>query len=400
MTFAALLFGCACQQQHGPGIATLLERDNAKFGRVLAHAEPLRLQILVSEVRSDGRGQAYLARSGFRVDAEYFYPASTVKLCAIVAAAQLIEAAAARTGLPVTFDTPLVIHPLRPGDAVESRDDTNLDSGTLTTGHEIRKIGLVSDNAAFNRLYDLVGPQQLNQAMHDAGLSSVSITHRLSVARTPDENRRAPRVDLVTSRGVFTIPSRAWDRVATAPSIPGLHIGAGYIRADQLINEPMDFSFRNRIALRDLQDLLVLLVRPDVDIALPPLALSKEHRSAILDALTTYPADSSNPIYPRDAYPNDWGKPLLPGVLRVVDAPSVRYVNKVGQAYGFTIDNAYIENTRTGRAVFVTVAIYTNADGILNDDAYQYAEVAQPFMADLGEVVSRAYLCEPARGNR
>ena len=31
--------------------------------------------------------------------------------------------------------------------------------------------------------------------------------------------------------------------------------------------------------------------------------------------------------------------------------------------------------------------LYTNADGVLNDDAYEYEQVADPFMADLGQVV-------------
>lgn len=34
--------------------------------------------------------------------------------------------------------------------------------------------------------------------------------------------------------------------------------------------------------------------------------------------------------------------------------------------------------------------LYTNADGVLNDDEYEYETVADPFLADLGEVVARA----------
>jgi hypothetical protein len=48
----------------------------------------------------------------------------------------------------------------------------------------------------------------------------------------------------------------------------------------------------------------------------------------------------------------------------------------------------------------VTVTIYTNADGILNDDQYEYATVAEPFLADLGEWVARRWLQDPPGSTR
>jgi hypothetical protein len=40
----------------------------------------------------------------------------------------------------------------------------------------------------------------------------------------------------------------------------------------------------------------------------------------------------------------------------------------------------------------VAAAIYTNSDGVLNDDRYDYESVALPFMAELGEIVAREWL--------
>ena len=39
------------------------------------------------------------------------------------------------------------------------------------------------------------------------------------------------------------------------------------------------------------------------------------------------------------------------------------------------------------RQFFLTATIYTNADGILNDDKYEYATVALPFYTALGEAL-------------
>jgi hypothetical protein len=90
-------------------------------------------------------------------------------------------------------------------------------------------------------------------------------------------------------------------------------------------------------------------------------------------------------------------KPLLAGVSRVWPKKRFSLLSKAGRAYGFSVDNAYIVDQDTGRGVFVAAAIYTNADGILNDDAYDYQAVADPFFSNLGEVVARTFL-ERAEG--
>lgn len=43
----------------------------------------------------------------------------------------------------------------------------------------------------------------------------------------------------------------------------------------------------------------------------------------------------------------------------------------------------------TGQGFFLSAVIYTNANGILNDDKYEYENVADRLMADLAEMVAR-----------
>ena len=38
--------------------------------------------------------------------------------------------------------------------------------------------------------------------------------------------------------------------------------------------------------------------------------------------------------------------------------------------------------------------LYTNPDGILNDDRYAYEELAEPFLDDVAETIVRAVLTE------
>eukprot|EP01018_Ginkgo_biloba_P014892 Gb_40177 [translate_table: standard] len=64
-------------------IEKLLKANRAKFGLITDNAERFRFQVLVSEVAHDQ--QPRFVRYAYRVDNEYFYPASAIKLCAAVA---------------------------------------------------------------------------------------------------------------------------------------------------------------------------------------------------------------------------------------------------------------------------------------------------------------------------
>lgn len=394
LTAIAMLAGCAARG--GPTIDEVLRAHPEVLGTLPLSPEAHRVQIALAEV-VDGGGRMTLRRSGYRVGAEYVYPASTIKLCAAIAALQVLEELNAgdevRSGRvpPVTIDSPLRFHPLFAGEQVRDRDATNLQGGGITLRHEIRKLFLVSDNEAFNRLYEFVGHRELNERMRGLGLASTVLNHRLSVARSPEENRRTPRIDILGSDGavVRTRPERMSDLIITNPDVPGLRVGEAFARGgNEIVMEPMDFTARNGMSLIDLQDLLILLARPEIDLGKGPLRLSDEHRRFLLDSMAEYPGDSSNPRYDRSKYPDDWGKFFLPGMQRVPGGRGVTIHNKVGQAYGFTLDNACIvEAGPGGRTFFLAATIYTNADGVINDNVYEYDTVAFPFMARLGEAV-------------
>ena len=64
---------------------------------------------------------------------------------------------------------------------------------------------------------------------------------------------------------------------------------------------------------------------------------------------------------------------------------NIRIYNKVGMAYGFLIDNAYIIDTDKGVEFFLSAVIYVNSNGVLNDDDYEYDELGLPFLSVLGQ---------------
>ncbi len=369
-------------------IAALLARGTPLMRRVFARAREHRLQILLSHVPQAGR-DVPLHTHAFRADAEYFYPASTVKLCAAVAALRTLARLRAQTGRPVRADTPVVIHPCFADERTLRRDATNRDAGVITVAHEIRKACLVSDNPSHNRLLALIGHRELNHCMWQLGLKSVRLHHRLSEARTPAQNRRTGRVDLLVADGgpPLIVPARRSTLLIDNAGLRGLLVGRKHITpSGRPVSGPMPFLHKNRISLRDLHRLLLMVARPDLA---PGLDLAPAHRAALLHALTTPPRKSRNPRYAARAHPDHRTKLLLPGLARV-DRPSRwRITSKLGQAYGFTTENALVVHTPTGRAFALAATLYANASGIMNADTYDDTTVAEPFMADLGEAVGR-----------
>lgn len=374
--------GCSTGEGGNPIRARLAARPEA-FGEVLRDPEAFRVQVAVAKVERTADGRPTLRRMTWRCGAEYFYPASTVKLLGAVAALDKLRDLRAATGNPlVNADAAMRIAPLFDGDRPQDLEPSNKDGGCITVQHEIRRIMLVSDNEAYNRLYDLVGVDELNDRMHRAGLSSVRLSHRLSDPRPIPDQSHTAAITLRTPLGDVEVPAR--DGRAVEPLHErGVMVGEGMMTRGGVVKGPVDFSRRNRVSLLDLQDALIMITRPDIDLGGRAFTLDDVDRLRLTFPMEQYPRESPNPVLDDPHFTDEYCKFFLPGLRAWRPERRLRVLNKVGQAYGFTIDNAYIEDPVTGEAFFLAACIYTNADGVLNDDRYEYATVAEPFMAAL-----------------
>ncbi len=64
----------------------------------------------------------------------------------------------------------------------------------------IKKIFLVSDNDAFNRLYEFLGPEYINEELHRRGYNDAQIIHRLEISLSEDENRHTNPVKFLDKK--------------------------------------------------------------------------------------------------------------------------------------------------------------------------------------------------------
>jgi hypothetical protein len=384
-----VMIACELPRERASGPMEAILRSHPGLEQVLEAAPDYRLQAVLGLVEPGPDGRPRLVQHGFRLGAEYFYPASSVKLFAAVAALERLADLRQQTGLTLDQETALVFYPLFEDEVPEEVDPSNLAGGRITVGHEIRKLFLVSDNQAFNRLYELVGQDGLASSLIAAGLDKARIVHRLSESRTAEENRRAPRIDLVGEGFRHRLPERISESLAALPSRARLLVGSAYLWNGERVEGPMDFADKNHVPLAEFQRGLCKVVRSDVDCGGPPFSLTAEDRALLLEAMSQYPRDSANPVYDPADHPDDYVKLFLLGVERVVAKDRLRIYNKVGQAYGFTTENAWIVDRESGRGFFLAATLYTNDNGVLNDDIYEYETIALPFLADLGEATAR-----------
>jgi len=397
-----------------PRLAELLARHPDKFADLLEDPARYRLQILIGL----GEHLRPIEHHGFRVDAEYFYPASVVKLCSAVAATEVLKELYL-AGIAVNRNSPFVIHPLpgvQPGGqpGVESSAANPFvyelpekypgdwfggnPPGTFDgIARDIRRALMISDNPAHNRLYEFVGHETINKLMWRGGLPTVRINHRLSDFRSPADQRRTARIDfLAGSEVAYTVPQRDSALITDNTSFPGLlglQAGRGHIdpASGERFDGPMDFTGRNRLGLLDMHKLLARQLHFD-----PRLGPKADYVDAdfvtLFNALATVPRECPDLRFDKARFPDEDFKWYGRGLARLKGGRSVAIANKVGQAYGFSTDTAMMFPTRGGgrATLFITATIFTCASGIIGGDQYEY-DRADRFFADLAEVAGREF---------
>ncbi|WP_432798825.1 serine hydrolase [Poriferisphaera sp. WC338] len=369
----------------------LLRTEPEKFKKIYRVPEQYRAQVLLSVIEKDDTGGFKIDRYGYRLGAEYFYPASTIKLGASVAALQYLQDLDLPEGVVVDAYTPMEIYPLFEDESHQFTDTSNVEQGVMTVGHEIRRTLLVSSNSAFNHLFEIVGQQEINEMMMEAGLDETKYIHRLSEIRSAEENRMLPQIGFHVDGGeVIELPVRKSSLVLSNQGLDGIEIGRRYMQGGEVVEGPMNFEMKNRASLRDLQDVMLKVVLPDVELGSPAFRLKESDRDLLLKALSEHPLDSKNPVYTKEDL-GDWigDTRFLPGLLRVDSARENWMIyEKSGTAYGFSLDNTVVMHKPSGKIFALAAVLYTNENETLNDDHYEY-DFADAVMADLGELLGR-----------
>lgn len=350
---------------------------------VLAHKDSFRVQIIYTQIDRDKRNKPSFRNFYFNVDTNlYFNPASTVKLpLALLALEKLnemnIKGVNKYTSLQVDSNYHWQTKDIR---------DTSSQSGFPSIAHYIKKVFLVSENDPYNRLYQFLGQQTINRKLHAKGYTGTRITRQF-LGLTYDRNRHTNSMRFIRKDGSTIYaqpPAYNTDSFYFGKIIK---IGRGYYdRNDSLIYEPFDFTKVNNLPLEELQQMLQSVMFPHSVPAGQRFNLKKNDYKFLQQYLSQYPSETNYPKYDTSQYYDSYVKDYFNEKNRSM--PSyIRVFNKVGWAYGFKIDASYVVDFRNKIEYMLTSVIYTNNDGILNDDKYEYETVGVPFMNQLGQTI-------------
>ena len=366
-------------------LLSLLKKYTPYFSNILNNYKDRNVQIMYTQINRKLNGIPDLTHHYFNINADhYFYPASTVKLPVVLLALQKLHELKDKG---IDRNTTMLTETAFSGQTSVFNDPTTPD-GRPTIAHYIKKILMVSDNDAYNRLYEFLGQAYINTELKKKGYEDVQILHRLNIFLSEEENRQTNPVKFYDGAGKL-IYSQAEQKSHLKYAERKDSIGTGFYKGDQLIAMPMDFSKKNRISLHDLHQILISLVFPEKVKSGKRFNISEEDRLFVLKYMSQYPTESIYPPYAADTV-NYWPaycKFMFYGAEKVTPNSSIRIFNKVGDAYGQMIDVAYVVDFKNNIEFFLSAAIYCNSDGILNDDKYDYNSIGLPFLKNLGRVI-------------
>lgn len=350
----------SCTQENLNPLEHALRSAHPAILNVAHNPEKYEIQILFSQIERDSVGNAVFTDHSFRLNENnYFYPASTVKLPMVLVALEF----ASNNELGIRADTPYL---------------TSRDTLIHTIGDDMWKIFAVSDNEAYNRLYELLGRDEVNRRLRKLELGPVRLSHRLS---TPNSNvPERDTLQFIVEGDTIRVGGPA-DGPIESLSLHGQLKGKGFIRDGKRVNQPMDFSEKNYFPLKTQHNIMKRIIAPESAPNGMFFKISGLNGQAFNSAIHTVPRKAG---YDEEEYYDSYGKFFIYGDSKERIPDDIKIYNKVGYAYGTLTETAYITDETNGIEFLLSATILVNENGIFNDDTYEYDEIGIPFLAQLG----------------
>ncbi|WP_432326768.1 serine hydrolase [Mucilaginibacter sp. P25] len=328
----------------------LLHEHPELFSGILNHPTQNEVQILYTRIDRDRNNIPHFTSYSYRVNAHhYFYPASTVKLPAAIFALEKLNELKVQGLNPKS----VMITDSSFAGQTKVRVDTSSATGLPSIENYIKKILLVSDNDAYNRLYEFVGRAEINQKLKKYHLNNTRIVGRLAIGDAGESTQHTNPINFYNDDKLVYHKPTLYDASNYPMNLENMLQGKAYLdSSDRLVNKPLDFSEKNVYALADQQMVLKRLLFPE-----------------------TFPQKQRFNL----------------------TADDIRIFNKVGDSYGYDIDNAYIVDFKNKVEFILSAVVQSNEDGVLNDNKYEYATVCLPFLKNLGQVIYQYELKRPKK---
>ncbi|HEX8328544.1 MAG TPA: serine hydrolase [Hymenobacter sp.] len=346
------------------------------------------VQVIYTQINRDAKNHpSFISHTYHLNPRQYFNPASLVKLPVAALSLEKLNAlskpgvtrrtimahgAAYRCQTPVRFAVP---------------PDSDQ---TATVGNYIKRMLLVSDNLAYNRLYEFLGQRPLNSRLAQLGYPSARITRRFAPCDTA-ANRYTNPISFHTLQGDTIYKESA--KVNPQPFFNPLGRilkGKSYQAGGRIIHEPYDFTTANYLSLADITSLLQSIIFPNSVPEHQRLSLQPTDYAFLRQYLHMTPHQSGYRPYASTRYFGAYKKYLYYGRSEESPAQSDLHIyNVVGMSHGYLADVAYFADSLHQSEFLLSAVLYVNHDGIINDGAYEYESIGLPFLAQLGQSIQR-----------
>ena len=349
------------ENSYAQSIRSILKNSESELiNYVYNKQEKFEVQIILTELKKRKNGFT-IHKKKFNVDKKnYFYPASSIKL-------------------PIALLTIEKINE-NPNLNINSEFSIEGDSIITTFKKEITDLFIISSNESYNRLFEFLGQDYINKKLKQKGFKDFSISHRLSTKES--DNLKTKEINFYRNGEINQIQKSINNKPLTKLNLKNLNKGVGFILDNELQNKSMDFSRKNYFSIEELNNILIFLFFPEIS-KNKKFNLSKSQNLLIQKLMSSTPFDMG---FDKNIYPNNYNKFFIYGDKDGMINDNI--YNKVGNAYGYSIDNAYIYNKNSDRHFVLTACIYTNANNILNDNYYEYDEIGIPFLAEIGRFLT------------
>lgn len=359
-------------------VQNILKNREDLFGEVLKNSQKHEVQILYTQINRDENNNPSFKSFTYNVDkGKYFYPASSVKLSACALALEKLN------NLNIDKKAPLKIEKGRASQSAVTVDYSSNDKHPNIENY-IKKVLVASDNNGFDRLYEFLGQEYYNETLWKKGYKDTMIVHRLGNPVGYEENKYTNPFIFYNNDKIIYQQPMVYNSKDYSLNMKGLDKGIGYYNGKSLVGSPKNFSKSNYFSIECLQGVLKSIMFPENVSDEQRFNLKKEDYDFLRKYMGMVPRKCDGPKYNlKDSY----AKYFMFGDSNENIPDNIKIYNKIGCAYGYLVDNAYIVDESNGIEFMLTSVIYTNENNILNDGKYEYYKIGMPFLANLGREI-------------
>ncbi|MFD1871969.1 serine hydrolase [Hymenobacter bucti] len=373
----------APQYPDSPLLDSLL-RTNPALAKVLSHSATYQLQIIYTQINRDAQNVPHFIQHTYHLNpSQYFNPASLVKLPVALLALEKLHTLPTPINRSTILSTGTAWRCQTPVPFAAPADSDR----QATVGNYIKRMLLVSDNLAYNRLYEFLGQKPLNDRLQQLGYPGSRIVRRFAPCDTA-ANRHTNPIAFHTPTGdtLYKQPAQTNPRTP-APPLGPVFAGRAYQVGSRVIHRPYEFTTANNLPLPDITALLQTALFPESVPAAQRPHLTPADHAFLRQYLHLTPHASHFTPYAAPKYFDAYKKYLYYG--RRIEAqlqPGLRIFNIVGMSHGYLADVAYFADSLHQSEFLLSAVLYVNQDGIINDANYEYDTIGEPFLVQLGQL--------------